>query len=535
MKWQLRKWRGVVTLEEMKITSRFEWHAVTALISASVLAGVSGCASGVKAPEAHGAHDASDRAALGDAPLSGRTIASTTWNSYRVEMEGDLTEERLQNYFETLWNDDDPTSEILRAIKQAMRIYYQAQHQLRVFDAELDGKTPLHDLNSYPKMLAYWEISRREEQRISYVYEKLLDLRTSRAKNSHDYKKAHRALNELSRFLNQVEGSDRLALHELSSELKPIFDHYAKKARGARDLERFNTFSRTLFDRDEKVSDFARRPDVQEELSERTQDAQDADSDDEAGVIDGTAAQLANKIRGEIKSLTQGTREPQSEALRFFPSSGSHGSLSGSEYPKGTWSITFDDGPSSKYTPMVLANLKEHGFHSTFFELAMNVKAVPKTSLAVLDAGMELANHSYTHPQLPKQDDAHLRHEIIDSTNDEVKVWGESHRPKLFRCPYGAGLTVTRVREMIAKQGFIHVFWNVDTLDWQDKNPDSILARAKKQMNAAGRGIILFHDIHPQSVEASRMVMDWIKKEGLRHETVGAVIQELNDNESKIK
>lgn len=496
---------------------------MTALVSASALASLSGCAGVRKVPEATGA-SISDRA-----PSSETTAPAS-------EFEGALTEETLQQDFETLWSKDDPSSEILSSVRRAVHIYYQAEYQLRVFDKELDSRKPLEQMSSYPKLLAFREISQREERRISYVYDRLLEIRTSQPKTSDDYKKAHRALSLLSRFFNHVEGSDRLALHELSLNLKPIFDQYAAKAKKMRDMARFNTFTHTLFDEGERVSDFARRADIQEELEQRaefTQDAQDAESDDDAGVIDGAASRMANRIRGEIQSLSQVTREPQSETARFFPSSGSHGSLSGNEYPKGTWSITFDDGPSSKYTPMVLANLKDHGFHSTFFELAMNVKAVPKTSLAVLNAGMELGNHSYTHPQLPKLDAAHLKHEIVDSTNDEVKVWGEEHRPKLFRCPYGAGLTVTRVRDAIAKQGFIHVFWNVDTLDWQDKNPDSILARAKKEMNAAGRGIILFHDIHPQSVEASRMVMDWIKKEGLRHETVGAVIQELNENGSK--
>jgi peptidoglycan/xylan/chitin deacetylase (PgdA/CDA1 family) len=270
---------------------------------------------------------------------------------------------------------------------------------------------------------------------------------------------------------------------------------------------------------------------VQNELNQKSLRTEELEEDD----FDVELGKKLNELHADfLQALTPLTendlnREPQAETLRFYPSSGSHGSISGIEYPKGTWSLTFDDGPSTKYTPMVLKNLKDHGLHSTFFELATNVDSDKKTSLSVLNAGMEMANHSYTHPQLPKMDDAHLRHEVVDSTRVEVKVWGEAHRPKLFRCPYGAGLTIKRVRDMIAQQGFIHVFWNVDTLDWQDKNPESILARAKKEMAIEGGGIILFHDIHPQSVEASRMVMDWIKEKGYRHMLVGDAVNELND------
>jgi peptidoglycan/xylan/chitin deacetylase (PgdA/CDA1 family) len=445
-------------------------------------------------------------------------------------------QDRLQSYFETLMKDQNPSKEVLRSVAQMVRIYYHAEKELKRFDRELEKASAkngqvLTELDSYPRMLAYWEVSHQSALRIAYVYDRLLQIRTTMPKKSAEYQKAHEALNALSKYFDHAQGADRLALNGLSLELKDVFDRYSRKAQAAHQKPVVQSFENTLFEKGEPIGEFARRPEVQQELDEKSTTDDSADS--EGGIIEDAIERMAPKIREEIQELSRGLREPQAEGLRFFPSSGAHGSVSGSEYPKGVWSITFDDGPSSKYSPLVLDHLRQHGFHSTFFELAMNIHAMPKTSLELLDAGMEMANHSYTHPQLPKLDDAHLRHEIVDSTAVDVKVWGEAHRPKLFRCPYGAGLTVTRVRDMIAKQGFIHVFWNVDTLDWQDKNPKSILARAKKQMIAAGRGIVLFHDIHPQSVESSRMVMDWVKQQGLRHETVGAVIQELNQNAQK--
>jgi peptidoglycan/xylan/chitin deacetylase (PgdA/CDA1 family) len=60
---------------------------------------------------------------------------------------------------------------------------------------------------------------------------------------------------------------------------------------------------------------------------------------------------------------------------------------------------------------------------------------------------------------------------------------------------------------MIAAQGMVHVFWNVDSLDWQDKNPPKIINRVNMQMNARGRGVVLFHDIHPTTVTATKTLM----------------------------
>ena len=79
----------------------------------------------------------------------------------------------------------------------------------------------------------------------------------------------------------------------------------------------------------------------------------------------------------------------------------------------------------------------------------------------------------------------------------------------------------------------LHVFWNVDTLDWQDKDPASILARAKKQMQANGHGVILFHDIHPQSVEASKKLLEWSKtlkgtSDEIRWVTLPEIVDEMN-------
>jgi peptidoglycan/xylan/chitin deacetylase (PgdA/CDA1 family) len=511
----------------MNQSTKLEWRVITAIVSATMLAAA--CASSPKKQESE------NRAALGKTPLQGRALASQDDPaSLSTSLDDELTEEKLSRYFDILFNDQNPSQEILRSLQQTVRIYYRAERELHQFDEELQkaadqGGAGLADLQSYPRMLAYWEISHREQQRIAYVYNRLLEIRTTQPASSEEYKKAHAALNDLAQFVKNAKGADRLALNDLSGELKPIFDHYADQAKKAHQPALKHPFSATLFENGEKISDFAKRPEIQEELSEKARSIETSQSEQSENGAEAAVERLAPLIQNELKIMSdQKGREPQAETLRFFPSSGSHGTISGSEYPKGTWSITFDDGPSGKYSPMVLKNLNDHGFHTTFFELAENIKANPKTSLSLLNAGMEMGNHSYTHPQLPKLDDAHLKHEIAESTAVDVQTWGEAHRPKLFRCPYGAGLTVTRVRDMIAKQGMIHVFWNIDTLDWQDKNPDSILARAKKQMQLAHGGIILFHDIHPQSVEASRMLMDWVKQQGLRQEKVGVMIEELN-------
>ena len=197
----------------------------------------------------------------------------------------------------------------------------------------------------------------------------------------------------------------------------------------------------------------------------------------------------------------------QALGLPYAPGIGASGNITGSKFPANTWALTYDDGPSPKYTPMVLANLATANEKTTFFWLAENVEMFAPTVRAAKAAGMALNNHSYTHMNLVKASPEDLQHEIVDAVELETKAYGE--KPRFFRCPYGSGVNTESIRQLIADQGMIHVLWNVDSLDWSDKDPDSVLARTKKQMRSAKGGVILFHDIHPQSVAASKLLLDY--------------------------
>ncbi|MGZ3789879.1 MAG: polysaccharide deacetylase family protein, partial [Bacteriovorax sp.] len=243
--------------------------------------------------------------------------------------------------------------------------------------------------------------------------------------------------------------------------------------------------------------------------------------------------QTIDKEADQLQLVDSKVREPQSE-LKFYPSTGPNGNVMGLIFPKNVWALTYDDGPNPVHTPAILKNLEDLGIKATFFWLAGNVVRYQSVVDMVKEKGMVRANHSWSHPQLPKLDAAGLQKEIVQSTQVETKSYGE--KIKFFRCPYGAGNSVPRIRQMIADLDMIHVFWNVDTLDWQDKDPDSILARAKKQMQAAGHGVILFHDIHPQSVIASRKLVEWSKTlKGTANEIRWVTLPEIVDEMNGVK
>jgi peptidoglycan/xylan/chitin deacetylase (PgdA/CDA1 family) len=213
------------------------------------------------------------------------------------------------------------------------------------------------------------------------------------------------------------------------------------------------------------------------------------------------------------------------------PGVGPEGNMYGTDFPVNTWALTFDDGPHPTYTLQVIAALESFEKKASFFWLAENVVKNAKVVKAVKAAGMSMNDHSYTHLDLSKATSAQLKHEVADSYALETKQFGKA--PLFFRCPYGAGIHVTKVRQAIADLDMVHVFWTVDSLDWQDPNPDSVLARVKKEMALEKRGIILFHDIHPQSVAAAKLLLEYSRSldstpNRLRWVTMPQIMDELN-------
>ncbi len=250
------------------------------------------------------------------------------------------------------------------------------------------------------------------------------------------------------------------------------------------------------------------------------------ETDDIKEEIDTEAAEF-DEQRKEAES-----REPS--AATKFPSITPSGNVQGTEFPMGTFALTFDDGPDRVHTMNILASLQANGIKGSFFWITNWAKGRPAIVKAVQSAGMTVANHSYMHAKILKPADLARLHttvekEIITSTQEFTKIYG--YKPRFFRLPYAQGMNDNRIRALIAGQGMIHVKWNIDSNDWDDPNPASVLARTELQMRQTGRGIVLFHDVHPQSVAASRSLMQ--RKRGqVRWVTIEQIVDELNANKN---
>lgn len=185
--------------------------------------------------------------------------------------------------------------------------------------------------------------------------------------------------------------------------------------------------------------------------------------------------------------------------------------------------LTFDDGPG-RYTERLLNQLKEANVPATFYLLGQNAPIYPKTVQRMVREGHQLGNHTLSHKSLTTLSKTQVSHEVQDSAKKIKNVAGTA--PDTMRPPYGA-----RNKDVDSRIDVPLVLWDVDTLDWQHRDPKKTV---KIAMNEVSDGsIILMHDIHESSVKAVPNLIKKLKKKGYKLVTVNELFADKKFEGSK--
>jgi len=180
--------------------------------------------------------------------------------------------------------------------------------------------------------------------------------------------------------------------------------------------------------------------------------------------------------------------------------------------------FTFDDGPTP-YTDRLLEVLGAAGGKATFFMIGNKVAADPGGAKRVADAGMEIGNHTWEHPNMTTIPERYVPDQLAKANEAIEAATGQT--PKLWR-PAG-GLTNDAVNAVAAKDGLAGILWDVIPFDWINDS-DTAATRYMLMTQIKPGSVVLFHDSYSSTVDLVEQFIPVLKANGYHLVTVSQLL-----------
>ncbi len=168
--------------------------------------------------------------------------------------------------------------------------------------------------------------------------------------------------------------------------------------------------------------------------------------------------------------------------------------------------LTFDDCWSESAVKQILQIAKENEIKVTFFPTGRIIKKYPELWQQVIAEGHEIANHTYSHPNLRKLSEESIKEEIEKTQEALDEVLGYHYQMKYLRPP-GGGFN-EKVQKATADCGIKYLaMWAVDNgaITTFKDCPEKILPWLKSRTD--GGKIVLSHVSSPEI----KILPDFIK------------------------
>ena len=177
----------------------------------------------------------------------------------------------------------------------------------------------------------------------------------------------------------------------------------------------------------------------------------------------------------------------------------------------------------NEYIPEILKVLNEHQIKATFFFDGSWVKKNPDLAKMIKEAGHEIGNHAYSHPDLKQRSVAQTKEEL-QKTNDVIKAT-LGITPIWFAPPSGSFNEATiQVADQLDMKT---ILWTVDTVDWRKPATSEMVRRVVSKVENGS--MVLMHPTKPTAEGMERMITD-IKAKGLQLGTVSDLLSEKRVN-----
>ncbi len=178
--------------------------------------------------------------------------------------------------------------------------------------------------------------------------------------------------------------------------------------------------------------------------------------------------------------------------------------------------LTFDDGPLPPYTTRVLDFLASECVKANYFIVGRQANEYPDIVRQIYVAGHTVGTHTQNHPlTLNVMALDRAEQEINDGITSVAAALGN---PKAV-APYlriPGLLRSNPVEDYLASRQIMIWSIDADADDWTGISPDEIVRRLMARLNKRGKGILLLHDIHPNTVLALPKLFAELKAQGYK-------------------
>src|SRR6202790_524953 len=180
--------------------------------------------------------------------------------------------------------------------------------------------------------------------------------------------------------------------------------------------------------------------------------------------------------------------------------------------------LTFDDGPWPGNTNAVLNALADECLRATFFEIGKHATWHPEITKQVIEAGMTVGTHTWSHKDLarnPYAKDLEQAEQEIEMGNSAVHMAAARARlARFFRSP-----DLQHPPQLLSYLGErnIAIFsTDIDSRDFKMHKPDEVIKSVISQLEKRGKGIILMHDFQKNTAEALPELVRQLKAGGYK-------------------
>jgi len=179
--------------------------------------------------------------------------------------------------------------------------------------------------------------------------------------------------------------------------------------------------------------------------------------------------------------------------------------------------LTFDDGPWPENTPMVLKALQDNCIRATFFEIGEHATWAPQLSKALVEAGMTVGSHTWSHKDLAKNpyaQDIEQAKQAIEMGESAVHTATGGHEAPFFRFP-----DLQMPPELIAYLGTRNIATfsaDIDTFDFKIRKPEEVIKSVMTKLAKNGKGMLLMHDFQRATAQAMPELLRQLKAAGYK-------------------